>query len=122
MTVKKAFQIIDMDGSNSVSKSEMETAFRKIGIDISMNTIDYIYKVCDDDQNGMISCSEFEKLFEDIIRESAIEEKEVFSTELDWKHAFVLKMEDISSKYHKGGLKETFSSLDKDGSSCLTIN
>jgi hypothetical protein len=32
------------------------------------------------------------------------------------------KMEDISTKYHKGGLKETFSSLDKDGSSCLTIN
>lgn len=59
MTVRKAFQIIDMDGSNSVSKSEMETAFRKIGIDISMNTIDYIFKVCDEDQNGTISCSEF---------------------------------------------------------------
>lgn len=41
---------------------------------------------------------------------------------MDWKHAFVLKMEEISNKYHKGGLKETFSSLDSDGSSCLTIN
>ena len=43
-----------MDGSNSVSKSEMETAFRKIGIDISMHTIDYIFKMCDDDQSGKI--------------------------------------------------------------------
>lgn len=62
-----------MDGSNSVSKSEMATAFGKIGIDITMSTIDYIFKLCDDDQNGTISCNEFEKLFEDIIRESAIE-------------------------------------------------
>jgi Ca2+-binding EF-hand superfamily protein len=75
VSVRKAFQIIDKDGSNSVSKSEMETAFRNIGIDISMTTVDYIFKVCDDDQNGTINCSEFEKLFEDIIRESAIEEK-----------------------------------------------
>ncbi len=65
--------MIDKDGSNSISKSEMETTFRTIGIDISMNTIDYIFKICDDDQNGSINCNEFEKLFEDIIRESAIE-------------------------------------------------
>lgn len=51
----------------------METTFRTIGIDISMNTVDYIFKLCDDDQNGTINCNEFEKLFEDIIRESAIE-------------------------------------------------
>ena len=59
ISVRKAFQIIDMDGSNSVSKPEMETAFRKIGIDISTSTVDYIFKVCDDDQNGTITCSEF---------------------------------------------------------------
>lgn len=59
INIRKAFQIIDMDGSNSVSKSEMETAFRKIGIDISITTIDYIFKLCDDDQNGTISCNEF---------------------------------------------------------------
>ncbi len=57
INIRKAFQIIDMDGSNSVSKSEMETAFRKIGIDISITTIDYIFKLCDDDQNGTISCN-----------------------------------------------------------------
>lgn len=57
-----------MDGSNAISKPEMETAFKKIGIDITMQTIDYIFKICDDDQNGTINCSEFQKLFDDIIR------------------------------------------------------
>jgi hypothetical protein len=61
-------------------------------------------------------------LFENIVRESAIEEKEVFSGELDWKLAFVLKMEEVSVKYNKGGLQETFRSLDSDGNCCLTIN
>jgi len=57
ISIRKAFQIIDMDGSNEVSKTEMETAFRKIGIDITMNTIDYIFKMCDDDMSGTISCN-----------------------------------------------------------------
>ena len=96
VTVRKAFQMIDMDGSNEVSKTEMETAFRKIGIDCSAATIDYIFKMCDTDMSGTISSNEFQKLFEDIIRESAIEEKEMFSNEIDWKLAFILKMEEIS--------------------------
>jgi Ca2+-binding EF-hand superfamily protein len=57
ISVRKAFQIIDMDGSNQVSKTEMESAFRKIGIDISTSTIDYIFKLCDDDMNGTINCN-----------------------------------------------------------------
>lgn len=111
-----------MDGSNEVSKVEMDTAFRKIGIDISMNTIEYIFKICDDDGTGTISCIEFQKLFDDIIRESAIEQKEMVGNEMDWKLLFVIKMQEISEKYHKGGLKETFNSFDADGSSCITIN
>jgi hypothetical protein len=35
----------------------METAFRKIGIDITMNTIDYIFKLTDTDMSGTISCN-----------------------------------------------------------------
>lgn len=48
--------MIDADGSNEVSKPEMESAFRKLGIDISASTIDYIFKLCDDDMSGTISC------------------------------------------------------------------
>lgn len=65
--------MIDMDGSNEVSKTEMNNAFRKIGIDITPSTLDYIFKACDTDDNGTISSNEFQKLFDDIIRESAIE-------------------------------------------------
>lgn len=53
----------------------MESAFRKIGIDISAQTVDFIFKMCDDDMSGTISCSEFQKLFDNIIRESVIEDK-----------------------------------------------
>ena len=67
--------MIDMDGSNEVSKNEMESAFRKLGIDISAQTVDFIFKMCDNDNNGTISCGEFQSLFENIIRESAVEEK-----------------------------------------------
>ncbi len=35
----------------------METAFRKIGIDVSANTVDYIFKICDNDMNGTINCN-----------------------------------------------------------------
>jgi hypothetical protein len=41
---------------------------------------------------------------------------------MDWKLLFVLKMEEISGKYHKGGLKETFNSFDSDKNACLTLN
>ena len=41
---------------------------------------------------------------------------------MDWKLLFVLKMEEISEKYHQGGLKETFSSLDADGSQSLSLS
>ena len=122
ITVRKAFQIIDMDGSNEISKTEMESAFRKIGIDISAQTVDFIFKMCDDDMSGSISCAEFQKLFDSIIRESAIEDKEVFSPEIDWKLLFVLKMEEASLKYHQNGLKETFDSLDADGSHAITLS
>ena len=111
-----------MDGSNEISKTEMETAFRKIGIDISSQTVDFIFKMCDDDMSGSISCAEFQKLFDNIIRESVIEEKEVFAPEIDWKLMFVLKMEESSERYHKGGLKETFDSLDADGSHAITLS
>ena len=56
INIRKAFQIIDKDGSNQVSKTEMETAFRTIGIDTSSSTIDYIFKITDRDTSGSISC------------------------------------------------------------------
>jgi Ca2+-binding EF-hand superfamily protein len=63
ITIKKAFQIIDMDGSNSISKTEMETAFKKIGIRCDPYTIDAIFKISDGDFDGKINYTELEKLY-----------------------------------------------------------
>ncbi len=57
ITVRKAFKIIDKDGSNEVSKTEMQSAFRNIGIDVSANTIEYIFKMCNQTKNGTIGCN-----------------------------------------------------------------
>ena len=78
-----------MDGSNKVSKSEMETAFRKIGIDCDTKAIDAIFRITDSDLDGTISCKELETLYHEVIRDSAIDEIE-FKPELDWKYKFVL--------------------------------
>ena len=73
LSIKKAFQIVDVDGSNEITKSEMETAFRKLGIDCDSFTIDAIFRMSDGDLDGRISCTEMEKLFEDIVRETAVD-------------------------------------------------
>ena len=57
ISIRKAFQIIDSDGSNEVNKGEMTSAFRRIGIDASSATIDYIFRVCDTDNSGSINCN-----------------------------------------------------------------
>ena len=101
----------------------MQGAFKTIGIDVTAHTVDYMFKVCDYDMNGQISCSEFEKLFEDIVKESAIEEKEMFANELNWKHAFVLKIDELSQKYYPSqGLKGLFASIDTDGNDTIEVN
>ena len=58
ISVKKAFQIIDIDSSNSVSKAEFETAMRKIGIEVTSETVEHIFKLADGDLDGKISCTE----------------------------------------------------------------
>ena len=44
-----------MDGSNQISKTEMETAFRKIGIVHDSKAIDAIFRICDSDLDGYIT-------------------------------------------------------------------
>lgn len=70
ISIKKAFQIVDMDGSNTVTQSEMETAFRKIGIECDARTIESVFKICDKNMDGSITSSELEDLYHDIIKET----------------------------------------------------
>lgn len=62
-TLRKAFDAIDKDGSNSVSKGEMESALVRMGIPITSDTVDYIFRMCDNDMDNKISYGEFEKVF-----------------------------------------------------------
>lgn len=57
ISIKRAFNIVDKDGSGTISKSEMETAFRKIGIECDSKTVDAIFRIADSDMNGNINCS-----------------------------------------------------------------
>ena len=41
-----------MNGSNQVSKSEMQTALRKIGIDCDQKAVDAIFRMSDTDMDG----------------------------------------------------------------------
>ena len=56
ISIKKAFQIIDMDGSNQISKAEMQTAFNKIGISHDSKAVDAIFRITDSDLDGYITC------------------------------------------------------------------
>lgn len=42
--------------------------------------------------------------------------------ELNFKWNFILKLEEISMKYFKGGLKEMFNSVDGNGDSSLSYD
>ena len=55
------------------------------------------------------------------MKESSIEEKEIYNINLDWKHEVVLKIEECSEKYGMS-VKETFKTLDEDGNATITIN
>ncbi len=57
ISIRKAFQIIDKDGSNEISKSEMEKAFRELGIDYDSRTIDAIFRAIDTDNSKTITCA-----------------------------------------------------------------
>lgn len=72
-TLKRAFDAIDKDGSNSITQSEMEQAMLRIGIPITSDTVQYIFRIVDNDMDGTINYSEFEKIFVHIIGQSEVE-------------------------------------------------
>lgn len=72
-TLRKAFDAIDKDGSNTISKGEMESAFLKIGIPITADTVEYIFRLCDGDMDNTITYAEFERIFATIVGKSEAE-------------------------------------------------
>lgn len=58
-TLKRAFEAIDTDSSNMISKGEMEQALLRIGIPITPDTVEYIFRMVDNDMDGTINYNEF---------------------------------------------------------------
>lgn len=54
-TLRKAFDAIDKDGSNTISKGEMEGAMLKMGIPITADTVDFIFRMADNDMDDKIT-------------------------------------------------------------------
>jgi hypothetical protein len=120
VSVKRAYEIIDNDKSGEVDKREMQRAFSEIGITTSAETVNCIFKLCDENNDGKISEVEFTNLFNRMIRDTSEIEDEIYSDEMDWKLAFVLKLEEVSQKFNST-LLETFKKLDDDGNAVLTM-
>ena len=97
----------------------MLTAFKQIGIDIDTKTIDAIFRITDTSMDGLLSCSELESLYYDVVRETEIDELQ-FKPELDWKYKFMLKLEEATAK-NKMTLQDTFKTLDDDGNSYMSM-
>lgn len=55
------FDIIDKDGSNYIDKNEFDLFFKKQNINIDKKEIDIMFDKMDEDQNGIICLTEFNK-------------------------------------------------------------
>jgi Ca2+-binding EF-hand superfamily protein len=48
----------------------MSTAMSQIGISTTTETINYLFKLCDNDGDDKITCPELERLYHEMIKES----------------------------------------------------
>jgi Ca2+-binding EF-hand superfamily protein len=55
ISIKRAFQIIDNDKSGEITKAEMQRAFSQIGITTTVETVNYLFKLCDYNNDGNIT-------------------------------------------------------------------
>ena len=62
-TVEDVFKEFDKDNSGSISNVEFRNAFREMNLGLSMNEIDQLQNVCDENQDGLIDWFEFSKKF-----------------------------------------------------------
>jgi Ca2+-binding EF-hand superfamily protein len=120
-TLRKAFDAIDKDGSNTISKGEMESAMLKMGIPITADTVDFIFRMADNDMDDKVTYGEFEKVFESVVAKGEVEERALFETQLNWKYAVLLKIEECAVM-NKMSVMEAFNLVDKDGTKRITID
>jgi Ca2+-binding EF-hand superfamily protein len=63
--LKEAFATFDTDGDGTISASEIESVFSRIGLKLDKQTISLMIKSVDTDGNGAIDFQEFRKMMKD---------------------------------------------------------
>lgn len=76
--------------------------------------------MCDNNNDDKITEDELQRLYKEMVRDSNEVEDEIYGEDMDWKLAFVLKLEEVSLRFNST-LSETFKKLDDDGNSVLTM-
>lgn len=62
-SIEGIFKEFDKDNSGSISNVEFRNAFREMNLGLSLNEIDQLQNVCDENQDGLIDWQEFVKKF-----------------------------------------------------------
>uniref|UniRef100_A0AC35U5D5 Calmodulin n=1 Tax=Rhabditophanes sp. KR3021 TaxID=114890 RepID=A0AC35U5D5_9BILA len=62
LSLKAVFDELDVDGDGFITRSELRTAFQKMGHNLTDQDIKQIYKHVDDNQDGKINFEEFCKM------------------------------------------------------------
>ena len=60
----------------------MESAMLKMGIQITADTFDFIFRMAANDMDDKVTYSEFEKVFECVFAKGEVEERALFETQL----------------------------------------
>lgn len=62
-SLKEIFSEFDHDGSGTISNVEFRNALRDLNLGLSLDEIDVLQNICDENQDGLINYSEFVKKF-----------------------------------------------------------
>lgn len=72
LSLEQAFQAFDRNQDNLISKKDMGDTFLAMGKVVTKESLDYIFKLADISNDGLISFNEFHRLFEIIIKDAKL--------------------------------------------------
>lgn len=115
MSLKDAYDMFDRNNDNAITAQEMMDGFQALKIQVTQETINYIFKMADISGDGMITFDEWRGLFENFLRDLMSRQDLSENYDLDWKKAVMLKIEE---GLHEKGCKlidlYKFMDLEKD--------
>lgn len=119
MTLEQAYKAFDQKGSNELTFSDMNVAFKQLGIEVDPKTSSQFFKLADVTGNGKISCAEFVHVF------SRFNKRErtllAGDNNLNWKLAIMAKLEEIC-KERGVSLEQVYNDIDTDNDTRVDFN